>query len=124
MNAKPPDQPGAAIVTIPAGAVLRRCLARACDVVLVVLAGRLDLSVGDDGRRAYGKGAAAVCGRGRPWLVHPPAGDVRLLAVAVPAGPELVLQALVDSPRLHDAALVALAADAGVELLLDAFPPI
>jgi mannose-6-phosphate isomerase-like protein (cupin superfamily) len=122
MNAHQSAQPGAALVTIRAGAVTRRCVARACDLVLVVMAGRLDLSIGDDGGRAYRSGEVAMCPRGEPWRLHPPAEDVRLLAVAVPAGPEAVLRELARTPRLDDAALIALAADAGVELLLDAYP--
>ncbi len=102
------------MVTVPTGMTLRRCLARRADLVLVVLAGRLTVAA-----RPAGPGEVAVCPRGRPWAIRSAAEDVRLLALAVPPGPEAVLRALTATPPLDDATLLALAVDGGVELLLD-----
>ncbi|WP_433303708.1 hypothetical protein ACQP2F_12775 [Actinoplanes sp. CA-030573] len=107
-------------VTIAAGTALRRCLARRSDLVLYVVAGHAEVFSGATGR-TVAPGEAAVCARGRPWQIRSRGGEVRLLALAVPAGPEAVLRALARSPALDDATLLALAVDGGVELLL---PPL
>src|SRR5690349_9266835 len=98
-------QAGLAEVTIPPGTVLRRCLARRSDLVLYVLTGHADVLAGGTGR-TVGPGEATVCPRGRPWQVRSRSDEVRLLALAVPAGPEAVLWALTRSAGLDDATLL------------------
>lgn len=112
---------GLAEVTIAPGAALRRCLARRSDLILYVVAGHAEVFSGTTGRTVTA-GEAVVCPRGRPWQIRSCGDEVRVLALAVPAGPEAVLRALARSPGLDDATLLAQAVDGGVELLLPPLP--
>ncbi|MGY1635325.1 hypothetical protein ACI78V_01575 [Geodermatophilus sp. SYSU D00742] len=114
-----PDVPGAVVVSVPAGRVLRRCRARRADLVLVVLAGRPVLSLGDDVPRVLARGGTAVCPRGTAWSLRAGERPARVVVVAFPAGPERAVADLAHRPALDDAARVALAADGGLELVLE-----
>ena len=118
-----PPLPGAAVVSLPAGAALPRCRARRADLVLVVLSGRLEAVVGDAAVRPAAAGDVLVCPRGTAWSVRAPDGPVRLVVVAFPAGPEQAVAVLAGRPLLDDAARVGVAADGGLELVLEPAPP-
>jgi len=109
--------PVALVVVLPGGTPLRRFRVRAADLFLVVLEG--ELSVAAVARRA---GDLVVCRAGEPVAVVVGPGPARVLAVALPGGPEAVLGALAASPPIADAHLLPLAADLGVDLLLDPLP--
>ncbi len=104
---------------LPEGVHPPRERGEAPDLVLIVLAGQVDVSAGDAGRGPVGPGEVVVCPRSRPWEIRSCSDEVTLLALAVPAGPEAVLRALAQTPRIDDATLLCLAVDEGVELLLD-----
>lgn len=118
-----PGPPGTAVVPLPAGAALPRCRARGADLVLVVLAGRAEVTVGDGGVRTLGGGDVLVCPRGTSWSVRAAGGPARLVVVAFPAGPERAVAVLAGRPRLDGAAQVGVAADGGLELVLQPAPP-
>lgn len=115
------EAPGAIVVELPAGTVLRRFLARATDLYLIVLDGQICVPAGRD-RRLRRPGERALCRAGEPVAVRVGERDARVLAVAVPGGPEAILATLARSPALTDAHLLPLAVDLGVELLLDPLP--
>ncbi|MGY1808760.1 cupin domain-containing protein [Blastococcus sp. SYSU D00669] len=112
------NTPGAATVTLPAGALPRRCRARGSDVVLVVLDGCPLVALGSEPERPRPPGSVVVCPRGTPWSWRGGSAPSRLVVVAFPAGPQRAVAALVDSGGLDDATLLAVAADEGLELVL------
>jgi quercetin dioxygenase-like cupin family protein len=119
---EPAPQPAAEAVTVPPGTPLRRLVARGADVVLVVTAGRPLIGLGAGPPRPRPPGSSVVCPRGVPWSVAGGDEGGRLVVVAVPAGPQRALAALVGPPPLDGAALVAAAADGGLEVVLEPLP--
>jgi quercetin dioxygenase-like cupin family protein len=116
---EPVPQPAAEAVTVPPGTPLRRLVARGADVVLVVTAGCPLVGLGAGPPHPRPPGTAVVCPRGVPWSVAGGDAGGRLVVVAVPAGPQRTLAALLGPPPLDGAALVAVAADGGLEVVLE-----
>jgi hypothetical protein len=114
--------PAAAVVMLPAWAVLRRFRVRAADLFLVVLDGAPSVAVAARAPRPLRAGDLAVCRAGEAVAVVAGPAPARVLAVALPGGPEAILGALAASPPIRDTHLLPLAADVGVELLLDPLP--
>jgi hypothetical protein len=114
--------PAAAVVVLAAGTVLRRFRVRAADLFLVVLDGEPSVAVAGRVALVLRPGDLAVCRAGEPVAVVAGPGTARVLAVALPGGPEAILGALAASPPPAGAHLLPLAADLGVDLLLDPLP--
>lgn len=104
---------GVCVLDLRPGRALQTCIPRACDLVLLGVAGSARLGSGV----VLHAGRLVVWPRGAPLTVEGLAGGGRVCVVAVPPGPEQVLAAL-SRADLPDGSLVALAADSGVELLL------
>ena len=117
--APPAALPAADAVTVPPGTPLRRLVARGAEVVLVVTDGCPLVGLGAGPPQPHPPGSSVVCPRGVPWSVAGGDAGGRLVVVAVPAGPQRALAALVGPPPLDGAALVAAAADGGLEVVLE-----
>lgn len=114
--------PAAAVVVLAAGTALRRFRVRAADLFLAVLDGEPSVAVAGRPATVLRAGDLAVCRAGEAVAVVAGPGTARVLAVALPGGPEAILGVLAASPPMAGAHLLPLAADLGVDLLLDPLP--
>ena len=109
---------GTSALVLPALSVLQRFRLPACDLFLVVVEGRLSVTDELGGATWHRPGDLVVCPRGRARTLGSDRDPVRVLAVAMPAGPEAALSLLLGEGEASGERLQR-AADAGIEVLLD-----
>lgn len=98
----------------PAGAALPPHLCARHDATLTVLSGEVEVVLADE-RRLLGAGSQLRLQRGRPRRIAVVA-DARLLCLSIPAGLELLAEALAEPAADRDD-LAALLTDHGVSVL-------